>query len=109
MKVLFDLLLIAACWVFVLDVSGFWDSFSAMVKGWLTKGVVRTPFPLRPFSCSLCMTFWTGLVYLAATGHFTLYGIAGVCLAAYLTPMIADALVVLRDLMAQFFNIINNQ
>ena len=95
MKVLFDLLLIAACWVFVLDVSGFWESFSAMVKGWLTKGMVRTPFSLRPFSCSLCMTFWTGLVYLAA--------------AAYLTPMIADALVVLRDLMAQFFNIINNQ
>jgi hypothetical protein len=107
MKVFFDTIVIAACWVFVLDVSGFWETFSSAVKGWMTKGLVRTPFSLRPFSCSLCMTFWSGLLYLAVTGHFTLYGIAAVCLASYMTPTIADGLLLLRDLMGRLFNALN--
>ena len=56
MKQLTDILLIAAVWVFVLDVSGFWNEASATVKGWITGGLVKTPFTLKPFSCSLCMT-----------------------------------------------------
>ena len=108
MKQFFDIMLIAFCWVFMLDVSGFWLTFSATVKGWLTNGLIKTPFELKPFSCSLCMTFWTGLVYLLIVGRFTLPMVAFVCLAAYLTPRIKDLLLAIDMLLAAMFNKIFN-
>ena len=107
MKQLTDILLIAAVWVFVLDVSGFWNEASSIVKGWLTGGHIKTPFTLKPFSCSLCMTFWTGIAYLAITDSLTLPLTAYVCLVAMLTPRIADLLHVVDNLLAKIFNQIN--
>ena len=108
MKQLTDILLIAAVWVFVLDVSGFWNEASAIVKGWITGGLVKTPFTFKPFSCSLCMTFWTGIAYLLVTHTFTLPMLAWVCLCAMLTPRIADALNLISDLIAKLFNKISS-
>ena len=104
MKIYADLLMIAAIWVFVLDVSGFWQEFSSLLKRWVTKGAMSQPFDLKPFSCSLCMTFWTGLAYLVVSGSVTVGNMAYVCLMAYLTPTIKDLLWVVRDLMAALFN-----
>lgn len=109
MKTIIDLLLVAVVWVFVLDLSGFWDEVTTKVSGWLTNGRVRRPFSLKPFSCSLCMTFWTGLVYLLATGHMTLPMVAYVCMLAYLTPRIKDGLLVLDALLAKLFDLINTK
>lgn len=106
MRTIADILLIACCWVFVLDISGFWDEASAAVKGWLTRGAMRTPFRLKPFSCSLCMTFWTGLAYLLVAHHLTLGWLAALCLTAMLTPRIKDALLVIDALLAALFNLI---
>ena len=104
MKLYFELLAIAAMWVFVLDISGFWKEASAAVKRWLTGGKMHRPFQLKPFSCSLCMTFWTGIVYLLFTGHLTVGNLAYVCLLAFLTPRIKDLLLVVSDLLAALFN-----
>ena len=108
MKPYIDILLIAAVYVFALDVSGFWDEASAKIKGWLTHGAIRTPFQFKPFSCSLCMTFWTGIVYLLAVGRLTIANVAYVCLVAFLTPRIKDLLLVADGLLAALFNKINN-
>lgn len=43
------------------------------------------PFPMKPFSCSFCMTWWVCLIYLIATHHFTIPYIAFVCVLAMLT------------------------
>lgn len=104
MNAYIDIPLIAAFYVFALDVSGFWDEASAAVKGWLTHGHIRTPFYLKPFSCSLCMTFWTGVVYILCTGHTTLPWLCYVCLWAWLTPRLGDLLTVTSDLLAKLFN-----
>lgn len=103
MKQLTDILLIAAVWVFVLDVSGFWNEASAIVKGWITGGHIKTPFTFKPFSCSLCMTFWTGIVYLIVQHSVTLPLLAWVCLCSMLTPRIADLLNTFSDLLAKIF------
>ena len=108
MKLYFELLAVAAMWVFVLDISGFWNEASSAVKRVLTKGAMKQPFQLKPFSCSLCMTFWTGLVYLLIVGRFTLPMVAFVCLAAYLTPRIKDLLLAVDMLLAAMFNKIFN-
>lgn len=107
MKQLTDILLIAAIYVFALDVSGFWQEATAAVKAWLTRGQFRTPIDIKPFSCSLCMTFWTGIVYLVFTDSLTLPLTAYVCLVAMLTPRIADLLHVVDNLLAKIFNQIN--
>ena len=96
-----DILLIGCVWVFVLDVSGAWNEMSAIVAGWITGGKIRKPFPLKPFSCSLCMTFWTGLLYLVCVGRMTLPMIAWVCLVAMLTPRIKDIMLVADELLAK--------
>lgn len=103
-----DILLIAAVYVFGIDICRFWDTVSAAIKGWLTHGALRTPFQLKPFSCSLCMTFWTGLLYLFIVGRLTLPMVAYVCAVAFMTPRIKDLLLVVDGLLAAMFNKILN-
>lgn len=106
MKIYSDILLIATIYVFGLDISGFWQALSSAIKRWLTGGRMSQPFQLKPFSCSLCMTFWTGLLYLLLTHHLTIANAAFVCLVAMLTPRIKDLLLVVDGLLAKLFNII---
>lgn len=101
-----NILLIAAVWVFLLDLSGAWNEITSMVAGWLTSGKVKKPFQLKPFSCSLCMTFWTGLVYLLCVGQLTLPNVAYVCLVAFMTPRIKDVLQVVDAAVAKLFDLI---
>lgn len=109
MNTYIDILLIAAIYVFALDISGFWQEATAALKGLLTKGAFHTPITLKPFSCSLCMTFWTGVVYLLFVRQFTLPNIAFVALVAWLTPRIKDILLLADSLLAALFNLINNK
>lgn len=58
MNIYVELLLIAAVVVFIVDLSGWTDTW----LGWLSKFTGRLHYPpvrsLRPFSCSLCMVWW---------------------------------------------------
>lgn len=76
-----DLLMIAAVAVFIIDLSGVVQVFKGALGRWL--GV--TVGSIKPFDCSLCITFWTGLAYLLATHAFSIGGVALVCAAALLT------------------------
>lgn len=106
MNLYFDIALIAAIYVFGIDVCHFWNTIASTIKRILTKGKMRQPFDLKPFSCSLCMTFWTGIVYLLATHALTIPHLAYVCLVAMLTPRINDLLLVASDLLAALMNLI---
>lgn len=101
MKTMIDLLLIAAIWVFILDISGAWEELTSRISRWLTSGKINKPFRLKPLSCSLCMTFWSGLLYIALKECFTIPMAAYVCLLAFLTPRIKDMLLVLDALLAK--------
>ena len=51
--------------VIVIDISGIIDSIKYGLSNMLTKGKIpTTDYRLKPFDCSFCMNFWTGLVYL---------------------------------------------
>ena len=70
--VLINLLLISAIVVFIVDISGAVDSLKSGLKRILTKGVMKdSDYSLKPIDCSLCMTFWSGIIYLLCTGNFT--------------------------------------
>lgn len=51
--------------VIVIDISGIMDSVKYGLSRFLTKGKIpTTDYRIKPFDCSFCMNFWTGLVYL---------------------------------------------
>ena len=57
-----EILLIAAIVVFVVDLSGFTESWRRPLSDWLHRktGYMIKHFP--PFDCSLCLTLWAGLI-----------------------------------------------
>ena len=99
-----EILLLAAIVVFVVDLSGFTESWRRPLSDWLHSktGYMIKHFP--PFDCSLCLTLWAGLIWLAIRNAFTLPNVAFVCLAAYLTIPIGTTLTALRDLLLAALN-----
>lgn len=109
MKIYIDILLIAAIYCFILDFSGAWGEITSSISAWLTSGRIRKPITIKPFSCSLCMTFWTGILYLLLSGSFTIPNLAYVCLVAGLTPRINDAIITIDELLAKLFTKLNKR
>lgn len=91
-----ELLLLTAIIVYIVDLSGFTDSW----KGWLKKALhARDLKSMKPFDCSLCMAWWCGLLYIIMTGRFTLAGVAMVAGSSFLAYPIGAALQAVRDLL----------
>lgn len=103
---LINLLLISCLVVFVIDLSGFVDEIvSRLYKKYVGVGDYHLILPkLKPFSCSLCSTFWAGLIYLLITHSFTIPYIAYVCLLAFLTPITGDLLTLIKDTLTKIIN-----
>ena len=99
-----EILLLAAIVVFVVDLSGFTDSWRRPLSEWLRRKTGYTIKHFPPFDCSLCLTFWIGLIWLAVRSAFTLPNVAFVCLAAYFTIPIGTTLTALRDLLLAVLN-----
>lgn len=83
--------------VFVLDLTDFWQNVSKGISYIITKGKVVKPFELKPFSCSLCMTLWTNLIYVLIAGAFSIPMMGYILLMSYLTPIFADGMRLIRD------------
>lgn len=91
-----DLLILTAVTVFVVDLSGFSDT----LLGWANR-IVR-PYgrrftQLRPFTCSLCATWWLGLLYLLITRQLSIQGVGLVALCSLSTTVAANALMLVKD------------
>lgn len=91
-----DLLILTAVAVFVVDLSGFSDTLLGIVNGWL-RPYGRELHSLRPFTCSLCATWWLGLLYLIIAREFSLVGVGLVALCAFSTTAVANALMLAKD------------
>lgn len=103
-----NILLIGLILVFVLDVSGFYQEITSIVSGWMTNGKIKKPIMVKPFCCSLCMTFWTSLVYVIVLNQFSVPMLAYICLISYLTPVFNDIMVLVRELLKTLIIKINN-
>lgn len=92
-----ELLMIAIIICFVIDISGIIESIEWYLGKWL-GGKVIIP---KPFSCSLCMCFWCGLLWLLIQGQFTLFNVMLVCLIAAFSEQITNAIIILKQLIAK--------
>lgn len=107
MEVILDLILIQIIVCMIVDLSGIIDSIKTAISKILTKGKISTTdFDIKPFSCSLCMTFWTCLIYLFITGHFTILFIAVTCLLAYLAQIMTSILITIKDILIKINDLI---
>ena len=103
-----ELILIQLIIVFIIDLSGAVESFKLFLSKILTKGKIQTTnFDLKPFTCSLCSTWWIGLIYLLICHSFTIPYIALVALLSYLTPLSSSILLLIKDLAIFLINKLN--
>ena len=101
--ILLKLLVLQLIIVFIIDLSGFIDDG---IEPALAKIFKKNKVTLKkPWSCSLCMTTWTGLLYLIITGHFTLFMVGYVLLLAYLTPVSYNILITIKEALIKITSI----
>lgn len=92
-----DLLLIGIIVTFCIDTSGFYGEITSIISGWMSNGKIKKPIMVKPWCCSLCMTFWTGLAYILISGAFSIGMVAYLCLVAWLTPVYNDLMILVKD------------
>ena len=88
-----DLFLLTVAVAFIVDVSGFTQTW----LGWISRFIGAKVTQLRPFSCSLCMTFWTCIVFTLCTGTFNTATLAVSCILAALAYPIGQAIIFLQE------------
>ena len=82
--------------------SGFVDSVDAAIsKRWKFHHLPK------PFSCNLCMVFWTSLIWVILTHQLTLVSVA-LCLAsAYLTEITAPLITLIKNYLLKIIELLN--
>lgn len=88
-------LLITLLMVFIIDISGFIEEIETILGKWL-KGKVRIP---KPFSCSLCCSWWVNIIYALCSSQLTLINLCIIALFALLTPVFLTLLTLVREIL----------
>lgn len=97
----FELLLVALVTVYIVDLSGFTDSWRAGLASVLKIKSLR---PLRPFDCGKCMTWWLCLLYALCVGELSLGTVAFSALLSFLSIPIGQILIFIRETLLWFIN-----
>lgn len=100
-----NLIIISLVNVLIIDISGFIDSVKSLISKVLTnKQIDTTNFSLKPFDCSFCMTFWTGLLYTLVIGQFTLVNLLIILLLAFMTEPVYRILLLIKDMILKIID-----
>ena len=97
------ILLIALIWVYICDLSGIVAEIRHVMAKLLKIHESNMP-SLKPFSCSQCMTFWTGLFYVIFADSFSLASIVVVCMFAFFTTTLRGLLQAVKEYVERFIN-----
>lgn len=107
MNTILSLFFITVICVFIIDISGALDSLKSALKWIVTKGAMSgNEYRLKPFDCSLCTTFWSGLIYLLIVGKFTLPFVVAVCLFAAFSGIIKSSILLIEDIVTKIIQMI---
>lgn len=101
MSIYLQLPIIAFIVVFIVDISGFTDAWRDGLARALKVQELR---PLKPFDCSLCMTWWVCLLYPVFTGDFCLLTIAEAAGLSFLSRTIYAFLLFISESLQWLFN-----
>lgn len=99
-------MLLVCLWVLIvycIDVSGAIDKLNIYVWNKLNPGVRYTDWRMPLVSCSLCVTFWVGIITIIATGLSFNY-ILIVIGMSFLSDVLANTMFLLKDLIKHLIN-----
>lgn len=96
MSIYLQLLLVASVTIYIVDLSGFTDSWRKALarRMHINEANLR---PLKPFDCSLCMTWWVCLIYALIKSQLSLPVIAYSALLSFLSVPIGQAMIFIRE------------
>lgn len=97
--ILLNLLIIQLIIVFIVDLSGVMEHIKKRIWKWLKGEKPYKDFEFKPFTCSTCMGWWIGLIYIICTGHFTILFIGYVALLSFLAPTFSNLLQLIKDIL----------
>lgn len=100
--IVFDLLMLTVIVCFIIDISGIIESIEWYLSKWL-GGNVKLP---KPFNCSLCSTFWLGLIYTIIYSEFTLVNFCIVSLFAAFSEEITNTILIIKQLISKVQNLV---
>lgn len=111
LTIIVNIILLATIIVFIVDLSG---AIENLVKP-IVKHFLHIPphkdITLPLVECSLCVTWWTGLTYIcivSIANSFTqqfLILVSVLALVSFLTPVIKDLLILIKDLIIRFIEV----
>lgn len=93
MKTITDLILVALVTIYIVDLSGFTDTWLKVLSNY--KG--RKISELKPFSCSLCMVWWVCLAFLLISAKLTLPMVAFSAFLSLMSVPIGQLLQLIRE------------
>ena len=99
-----DLFEITVIVVIVVDISGFIDS----IKAFIGKVLGINNVSLKPLDCSFCANWWVSLAYLLITNQLSITAVMVTLLLSTMTPILKDAIYLIRDLIGKIINKIYN-
>lgn len=96
-----DVLYVAVFWVLVVDITGVVGEVKYRIYKWLNGGKYRD-FSLKPFDCSLCLTWWTCFFLILSNWNFPMLVFS--TMVACFTPIIKDLILMVRDMLGWLIN-----
>lgn len=94
MKTYIDLLLIAVITIYIVDLSGFTQSWRSAIARKLKAKDLK---PIRPFDCGQCMTWWVCIIFSLITGNFSIPILAYIAGLSFLSIPIGQALIFIKE------------
>ena len=94
MNIYIDMLMVAVITIYIVDLSGFTQSWRGLLARCLHIKEMRS---IKPFDCGLCMTWWVCLIYALVIGQLNLYTIAWSALLSFLSIPIGQVLIFLKE------------
>lgn len=98
-----ELVFISFLIVYIIDLSGFIDNLKEFLWNRLYRVKYNPNWRIKPFDCSLCTTWWVGLIYILFTG-FSFHRLLLIALLSFLTPQIKDLLLALQRVIQEIIN-----
>lgn len=106
-QLLVNLFIIGILVTYIIDLSGVTTSLRKIL--WRLKNKYK-PMPddydPKPFTCSLCMTFWTSLAYLIIMGKLSLLTFLFACANSYLTTTYYQMMMTGKMMVDKIFELI---
>lgn len=102
-----ELVLISIMICFIVDLSGITGSIKWLLWERVFNKIGNPEnIKMKPFDCSLCMTFWVGIIYLIVCGSFSLPYLFEVCVLSLLSKNITGFLRWTQDALISIENML---